>query len=797
MSTEREKKENNVAQVRMPSQLGKPTGWKKWLFRLIAMTFVPAALLGLLELCLWTFSYGYATSFFIHRAAGARSIYAENVHFSKRFFPPTLVVRPPTISVPTDKTQHSYRIVVLGESAAMGFPDPSLSFSRILEVMLREAYPETQFEIINTAFTAINSHVVLPIARECAELQPDLFIVHLGNNEVVGPFGAAGVLGQFSFSRQVIRANLALKTTRTGQLLGDVMRISSSTLAPKRWDGMATFADSEVAANDSRLNATRANFRRNLADICHVGVDAGAEVVVCTIPVNLKDSAPFKSLHRTDLMDDESARWEESYQEGVRQEAAGQLAEALHRYQAAADIDDQFAALHFRMARCFLEVEDAASAKRHYQLACDLDALRFRTDSGLNQVIREVVEARSKRVHLVDAEEEFAAIAPAGIPGDDLFLEHVHMTFKGNHALASSLFRAIVAILPASVQRAREGGGAPASQSYCAARLAFGPWSRLKTARAIRRMLYGPPFNQQLDVADVAERWDDRIAALQSELTPETWKSTLSLYEQAFANDPDDWRTRENCADLLYNSGNLVLAENQYEQVVRQVPHHYRAHLQLGKLLLARGDPARAITHFERALLLVPDWHAVQQYRAKALAAIGRYDEGLAILRRQVQLEPDRAEALALLADFLIGQGRDPEARKTLSEGLRESPDNASLHIVMGNLRLEEGDREDAIAHYELALRLRPCETPRLAGFLDNLKNGGEPAQGSAAADVAEPAEGSAAASGADVAEPAQGSAAASGANVAEPAEGSAAACGADVAEPAEGSAAACGAGRS
>ena len=42
---------------------------------------------------------------------------------------------------------------------------------------------------------AINSHVALPIARQCAERQPDLLVVHLGNNEVVGPFGAAGVLG--------------------------------------------------------------------------------------------------------------------------------------------------------------------------------------------------------------------------------------------------------------------------------------------------------------------------------------------------------------------------------------------------------------------------------------------------------------------------------------------------------------------------------------------------------------------------------------------------------------------------
>src|SRR5258708_40356595 len=107
----------------------------------------------------------------------------------------------------------------MGESAAMGVRDPSVSFSRVLEIMLKERYSKTCFEVVNVSMVAINSHVVLQIARQCAQCQPDLFIVHLGNNEVVGPFGAAGVLGPFSPSLRLIRSNLALKTTRSGPLL--------------------------------------------------------------------------------------------------------------------------------------------------------------------------------------------------------------------------------------------------------------------------------------------------------------------------------------------------------------------------------------------------------------------------------------------------------------------------------------------------------------------------------------------------------------------------------------------------
>jgi hypothetical protein len=106
--------------------------------------------------------------------------------------------------VPAVKTADTYRIFVLGESAALGIPIPSTSFARILEVMLRDHSPERRFEIINTAMTAINSNVILPTARECAGHRPDLFIVFMGNNEVVGPFGTAGVLGPFASSRSLI-----------------------------------------------------------------------------------------------------------------------------------------------------------------------------------------------------------------------------------------------------------------------------------------------------------------------------------------------------------------------------------------------------------------------------------------------------------------------------------------------------------------------------------------------------------------------------------------------------------------
>ena len=91
------------------------------------------------------------------------------------------------------KPPNTKRIFILGESAALGDPMPEFSFSRMLEKMLIERFPSNRFEVINVAVTAINSHVILPIARECARHEGDLWIVYMGNNEMVGPFGAGTV----------------------------------------------------------------------------------------------------------------------------------------------------------------------------------------------------------------------------------------------------------------------------------------------------------------------------------------------------------------------------------------------------------------------------------------------------------------------------------------------------------------------------------------------------------------------------------------------------------------------------
>ena len=156
---------------------------------------VPLLALGGLEGVLRLAGYGYSTRFFDTITIDHQKFLVDNEDFSLRFFPPQLTRWPTSFLMPASKPANTYRIFILGESAAQGDPEPAYGAGRYLEVLLRNRYPDEQFEVVNVAITAINSNVILPIARECARQDGDLWIIYMGNNEMVGPYGAATVLG--------------------------------------------------------------------------------------------------------------------------------------------------------------------------------------------------------------------------------------------------------------------------------------------------------------------------------------------------------------------------------------------------------------------------------------------------------------------------------------------------------------------------------------------------------------------------------------------------------------------------
>ena len=118
-----------------------------WLFRLTAILLGPILFLGLLELGLRAFGYGYNPHVAIPCEIDGKRFLGENVKFGWRFFPPILAREFEPFLFAAEKPADTCRIFVLGSSAAQGAPNNAFRFGRILEAMLQERFPDLRFEV--------------------------------------------------------------------------------------------------------------------------------------------------------------------------------------------------------------------------------------------------------------------------------------------------------------------------------------------------------------------------------------------------------------------------------------------------------------------------------------------------------------------------------------------------------------------------------------------------------------------------------------------------------------------------
>lgn len=507
-------------------------GRRRLLLALFTLALTGLLLAGL-ELSLRLGGFGHSPHFFRKATApDGETVWRENRDFTAPFFGQALVRRPQPVRLPLKKAPGTVRIFFLGSSAAMGDPEPAFSLARVLEVQLRAAYPSVRFEVVNAAVTAINSHLVRDIAADCAKLEPDLFIVYEGHNEVIGPFGPAGVFAPFLRSETAVRSLVWLKGTRLAQLAA---RLGRKTGAPEDWGGMEMFLRQQIRADDPRLAAVRTHFRANLAAIAQTAHRAGATTLFCTVATNQRDFAPFLSA------DDEA---EQVYQQ----------------------------------ARLALDAGRDTEARALFQRALDLDTLRFRTDSGLNQVIRDLAaNVRNTNIrpvgpegstpgkvrntnfaetHLVDAAAVLAEKSPHGVCGNELLYEHVHLTLRGTWELAQALLPQIVADLerrglvtapPAAWLNLEETG----------LRLGYNTHEQAMIALELVNRFSKPPFTGQSDHAARLATWQRRAAAAQALLArPDATDALRELGRRAVAASPDDWL-------LARNTGAMLVARQQ------------------------------------------------------------------------------------------------------------------------------------------------------------------------------------------------------------------------------------------
>ncbi|MEM6335318.1 MAG: GDSL-type esterase/lipase family protein [Bacteroidota bacterium] len=289
-----------------------------------------------------------------------------------------------------EPARDTFRIVALGGSTTAGFPYQFYSgFPTRIGERLMQAMPSRQIEVINLAMTAVNSYTIWDLAPDVVALDPDVVVIYAGHNEYYGALGVGSTHNGWADAVSLKRLVLKLRRTVVYTLLervlagGEADQEARTTMA-------GVVRDAEIGLDSDAYRAGIEQFEQNLSDTLQRFDQASIPVHIATVTSNLSGQAPL-----------------------------GESEQALEAYEA---------------GNTALSQGNPRAAQEAFERAKDLDGLRFRAPNAINTSLRGL--ASETGAVLVDVDAELRAAYRSGLPGDTLFVDHLHFTAEGYDRIA-------------------------------------------------------------------------------------------------------------------------------------------------------------------------------------------------------------------------------------------------------------------------------------------------------------------------------------------------------------------------
>jgi len=583
------------------------------------------------------------------------------------------------------KPEDGYRIFVLGGSSAQGFPwGGQLAFTSLLGAALQESWPDRTIEAVNAAAMSYGSHRLRILASELAGYQPDLFIVFGGHNEFVERRFYERILDR---PAQLDAVRAQLYRSRVFSLMTDLLE-----RAPDEVDKAEPEAGStgellgldvqreysvDVAVAE-RVEVER-HFDENLRAIVAIAREAGARVVLCTVPSNIREWVPNQSLFDDEVSFDERQSALALLDDAREALERGDAEAALIPLAQAAAISPNYAETHYLLGRALDaqgRVEDSRAA---YARARDLDAQPARASSELNEILRRV--AAEEGTVLLDLDAAFTEASPDGLVGFDLLEDYVHPKPKGHRLIARELWRVIQEEgLPGEAR-----GADPAEFDQALER---------------RGLAVEPTANES------NPSWLFNLAVVLEKQGLD--EQAIQKYRACLALDPRYFVAQFNLGRLLFRHGRYRMAASHYSMALDVQPDYVRAMVGLGESLRRvdlAPDAERVLRH---ATTVDPQSADAWGSLGGVLSQVGRYEEAEVAFRRAMELDPGDAGARTDLGFTLLFQGRIPDAEVAFRDGLALKPEDLRARNGLAAVLTEQGELDEAERLFRENLRAAP-----------------------------------------------------------------------------------------
>jgi len=542
-----------------------------------------------------------------------------------------------------------------------------------------------------------------------------MFVIYTGHNEFLerrtyeGFFEAgetvAAAAGLLSHTRTYAAGRQLLSRfqdtgAKPSELAAEVDTILANSVGP-----------SDYHRDDEFSRDVINHFRFNLNRMIGIAEDAGASVVLVTPASNLEECSPFKSDVSDGLTPDDAARIESLVQAS---EAAGSAEESLARLDEALRIDPRHPTLHYLRGRALLPLNRTRDADIAFRRARDEDICPLRATSEIVNVVREI--ALENAVPLVDFErmvnDQAMALRGTPIPGNEQFVDHVHLDIDGYGRLGLALFEVL-----ADEQVVDPGAAWDASAIDAV---------RTQVLTTIDHRAHGVALRNLARVYSWAGKSEEasRIAAQALEVLGSDSEAldiigrgfaakgnraaAIESFKRAIEANPNVAQSHESLGSELLADGRVDEAIAEFEEAIRLEPGAAVAHGNLGLALASKGQAEMALSHYGEALRLRPDAAEAHSNLGVELTAQGRLEDAVKSFEHAIELRPHYIDAYNNLGFTLSTLGRYGRATETFQKGLSIDPNHPHLNYNLGIAFQMQGDTANAAKHYRKALELQP-----------------------------------------------------------------------------------------
>ncbi len=182
--------------------------------------------------------------------------------------------------------------------------------------------------------------------------------------------------------------------------------------------------------------------------------------------------------------------------------------------------------------------------------------------------------------------------------------------------------------------------------------------------------------------------------------------AAIKSAEQALEIEPNFGVAHYNLGNLYAQQGDFALARRHFEAALRLLPNYAEAHSNYGQLRAEQGDIEAGMEHFRKAVALNPMLSRAQLNLGVGLVKQGKTDAAIGPLQAAAKLNPESPQASFYLGSIYAAENRYAEAEAWFNQALRIDANFAPAHESLAQLLSLQGKKDQALRHYQEALRL-------------------------------------------------------------------------------------------